>query len=68
MDIPEMSIRYFSYKGDIVLDMFSGSFTVPIVAQKLERIGVGFELRKDLFRECITKNLDSHECTYEEIE
>jgi DNA modification methylase len=68
MDIPEMSIRYFSYKGDIVLDMFSGSFTVPIVAQKLERIGVGFELRKDLFKECITKNLDNYECSYEEIE
>ena len=65
--IPEMSIQYYSYKGDVVLDMFAGSFTVAIAAQKLGRIGVGFELRQDLFRDSIIKNLDNHECSYEEV-
>jgi DNA modification methylase len=66
-DIPEMAVRFFSYKGDIVLDMFGGSFTTPIVAKKLERIGVGMELRKDLFEQCIKTNLASHECEFTEI-
>ena len=53
---------------DIVLDVFAGSFTTAIAAQKLGRIGVGFELRKDLFRECIIKNITNNECQLEEIE
>ena len=65
--IPEMSIQYFSYKGDTVLDMFGGSFTSCISAQKLGRIGIGFELRKDLFRDCILKNIEKHGCDYEEV-
>lgn len=67
-DIPEMAVRFFSYKGDIVLDMFGGSFTTPIIAKKLDRIGIGMELRKDLFEECIKTNLTSHECEFTEIE
>lgn len=67
-NIPEMSIQYYSYKGDIVLDMFAGSFTTAIAAKKLGRIGIGFELRKDLFKECIINNITSHDCSYEEIE
>jgi DNA modification methylase len=66
-DIPEMAVRFFSYKGDIVLDMFGGSFTAPIIAKKLDRIGIGMELRKDLFEECIKTNLTSHECEFTEI-
>ena len=66
--IPEMSIQYYSYKGDIVLDMFAGSFTSAIVAQKLGRIGLGFELRKDLFKECIINNLKKNKCKFEELE
>ena len=68
MDIPLMSTYYYSYRGEIVLDVFAGSFTTAIAAQKLGRIGVGFELRKDLFRDCIIKNITSHECELEEIE
>jgi DNA modification methylase len=68
MDIPLMSTQYYSYQGEIVLDVFAGSFTTAIAAQKLGRIGVGFELRKDLFRDCIIKNITSHECDLEEIE
>lgn len=67
IDIPLMSTYYYSYKGDIVLDPFAGSFTSAIAAQQLGRIGVGFELRKDLFRDCIVKNLNNHNCKFEEI-
>ena len=68
IDIPMMSIYYYSYKGDIVLDPFAGSFTSAIAAQQLGRIGIGFELRKDLFAECIRKNLKKNNCLFEEIE
>ena len=65
--IPEMSIQYYSYKNDIVLDIFAGSFTTAIVANKLGRIGVGFELRKDLFKDCILQHISNNKCEYEEI-
>lgn len=65
--IPEMAVRYYSYQGDIVLDMFSGSFTTAICANKLNRIGVGIELRKDLFETCIKKNIENHQCEYIEL-
>jgi DNA modification methylase len=67
-EIPEMAIRYYSYEGDIVLDMFGGSFTTAIQANKLNRIGVGIELRRDLFEECIKNNIKNHECEYDELE
>jgi len=66
--IPEMTINYFSYKGDIVLDMFAGSFTTAIVSNKLGRIGLGFELRKDLFRDSIISNIVKNSCNYEELD
>ena len=68
IDIPQMSINYFSYKGDIVLDMFAGSFTTAIAAEKLGRIGVGCELRDDLFKNAIITNLQKHNCHFEEIQ
>lgn len=46
-DIPEMAIKYFSGKGDIVLDMFAGSGTSQVVAKKLGRKWLGFELHKE---------------------
>ena len=67
MEIPEMAIKYYTYEGDTVLDMFSGSFTTAIAAQKLKRIGLGFELRKDLFEECIKNNISNYNCEFEEI-
>lgn len=67
IDIPLMSINYYSYKGDTILDVFAGSFTTAIAAQQLGRIGIGFELRADLFKECIIKNIENHKCTYEEF-
>lgn len=62
-----MAIRYYSYEGDIVLDIFSGSFTTAIQAFKLNRIGVGIELRKDLFEDCIKINIRNHKCNFIEL-
>ena len=59
-DIPEMAVNFFSFKGDLVMDPFAGSFTVPIIAKKFGRIGIGVERRKDLFEESIIRNIEKH--------
>jgi len=46
-DIPEYAVKAFSFKGEILLDPFAGSFTSPIVAANNDRIGIGFELHKE---------------------
>lgn len=46
-DIPEMAIRYFSGVGDLVLDMFAGSGTTQVVAKRLRRNYLGFEIHKE---------------------
>jgi len=56
-DIPEMSIRMFSYVNEKVLDPFAGSFTTPKVAAELGRVGIGIELNKNDFKESIIKRL-----------
>jgi len=66
-DIPEMAVYFYSHKGDIVLDPFAGSFTTAIVANKLGRIGVGCELRKDLFEKAIIDNLTKKGHEFEEF-
>jgi DNA modification methylase len=35
--LPERLIKYYSYKGNVVLDMFGGSGTVGVVAKRLKR-------------------------------
>ena len=56
-EIPEMAVNFFSYPNEIVLDPFGGSFTTPIVANRLDRIGVGIEINKERFRDSILKNI-----------
>ncbi|MGV3278629.1 DNA-methyltransferase [Rickettsiales bacterium LUAb2] len=56
--IPEFAVELFSYKNEVVLDPFAGSFTTPIVANKLNRVGVGIELNKNMFKESIFKNIN----------
>lgn len=56
-EIPEFAIKMFSYKGDLVLDPFGGSFTTVISAKKLDRIGIGIELNKEMFGESSLKNI-----------
>lgn len=45
-EIPSRLIKMFSYRGDIVLDPFSGNGTTCLVAKKLGRKYIGFELSK----------------------
>ncbi len=66
-DIPEMAVQFYSYKNELVLDPFAGSMTTAIIANKLERIGIGCELRKDLFKKCIIKNIENSKLGYEEF-
>lgn len=58
-EIPEMAINFFSYPNEIVLDPFAGSFTTPIVANRLDRIGVGIEINKERFRDSILRNISN---------
>ena len=53
-DIPEMAIKYYTGVNDLVVDMFSGSGTTCLVATKLQRNYIGFELNKDYYE--IAKN------------
>jgi len=46
-DIPEMAIRYYTGVGDLVVDMFAGSGTSCLVAKKLHRNYIGFEISKE---------------------
>lgn len=57
-DIPEMSIKMFSYVNEKVLDPFAGSFTTPKVAAELGRVGIGIELNKNDFKDAIIKRLN----------
>lgn len=58
IEIPEFAIKMFSYNGEFVLDPFGGSFTSVIVAKKLNRIGIGIELNKEMFRKKSMENLE----------
>ncbi|MDR3306720.1 MAG: site-specific DNA-methyltransferase [Endomicrobium sp.] len=59
IEIPEMAIKLFSYKNEVVLDPFAGSFTSVIAAKQLERVGVGIELNKSMFEKSIRSNLQN---------
>lgn len=56
-DIPEMAINFFTYPRDIVLDPFGGSFTTALCAAELDRVGVGLELNKSVYRKVVLKLL-----------
>lgn len=58
--IPEFATRMFSYENEKVLDPFGGSFTSVIIAKKLNRIGIGIELNKKMFRDASIKNLKNN--------
>lgn len=45
-EIPSRLIKMFSYRDDIVLDPFSGNGTTCVVAKKLGRKYIGFEISK----------------------
>ncbi len=43
----ERIVKASSHKGELVLDLFSGTFTTSFVAKKLERRSLGIELQED---------------------
>lgn len=49
LDIVERAIRLYSNEGDLVLDMFSGLFTVVYCSVIMGRRGYGIELNPDYF-------------------
>lgn len=51
LDIVERIINRYSNEGDTVLDPFGGLMTVPYMAVKMDRKGVGIELNADYFRD-----------------
>ena len=51
IDIVERIINRYSNPGDVVLDPFGGLMTVPYMAVKMGRYGVGIELNTDYFRD-----------------
>lgn len=51
IDTVERIICRYSNEGDVVYDPFAGLFTVPYIAVKMGRFGVGSELNADYFRD-----------------
>lgn len=65
-EIPEFAIKTLTGEGEIVVDPFAGSFTSAIEATKLSRIGVGFEINRDLFGKAIGDNVRKNNFNLEE--
>jgi site-specific DNA-methyltransferase (adenine-specific) len=57
-ELPYRCMKLFSYRNDLVLDPFVGSGTTAVVAKKLGRRFVGFDLSKD-YVDMSNSNLDS---------
>lgn len=53
LDIVERIINRYSNPGDLVFDPFGGLMTVPYLAVKMGRRGMGTELNSDYFRDGI---------------
>lgn len=51
LDIVERSIRRYTNEGETVYDPFGGLMTVPMMAVKMGRYGMGTELNPDYFRD-----------------
>lgn len=55
-EIPEFAVKMFSYKGERILDPFSGIGTSVKMASELGRVGIGIERDKEL-KESVRKFL-----------
>ncbi|MXX95557.1 MAG: site-specific DNA-methyltransferase [Gammaproteobacteria bacterium] len=55
--IPYYSTKVFSGVGEVVLDPFAGSFTTPIEATELKRVGIGIELHRNPNRDILINKL-----------
>lgn len=55
-ELPKRLIKMFSFENDVVLDPFLGSGTTSLVAQKLNRNSIGYEINPD-FSEIINRKV-----------
>lgn len=53
IDLVERLIERYSNPGDVILDPFAGIGTVPKMAVKMHRTGIGIELSNDYFRDMV---------------
>lgn len=51
-DLIERLIKLYTFVGETVLDPFVGSGTTVLVAEKLDRLGIGFELSEKYINIC----------------
>ena len=51
IDIVERLLNRYSNPGDVILDPFGGIMTVPTLAVRHDRYGIGVELNPDYFRD-----------------
>jgi site-specific DNA-methyltransferase (adenine-specific) len=58
-DLPEFFIKLFTQEGDVVLDPFLGSGTTTVVAQRLARNYIGYEMQEEYFN-VATQRLKEH--------
>lgn len=72
-ELPMRLIKMFSFVGETILDPFLGSGTTTIVAKKLNRNSIGYEINKNylsVIRQKIgigKKSLFEKECKFEII-
>ena len=67
-EIPRRLIKMFSFVGDTVLDPFLGSGTTSLVARKLARDSVGYEVNPDFLPLIKEKLGTEHSQLFEEAE
>lgn len=53
LDLIERLVNRYSNEGDTILDPFGGLMSVPYVAVKNGRCGIGIELSNDYFRDSV---------------
>ena len=50
LELPMKLISYYSYKNDIVLDMFMGSATIGVACINTDRKFIGIEIDENYFK------------------
>ena len=65
-ELPRRLIKMYSFVGDTILDPFVGSGTTSLVAKKLSRNSIGYEINKE-FKSVIEKKLTEGQLSLSEF-